>query len=507
MVEISNRKLAYNTFYNLLGQALPISVGIISIPILISKLGLERFGILTLLWSVFGYLGIFDLGIGRATTKFVAEHLALNKLQELPSLIWTSLILMFSFGLLGGVLAYLATPLLVGKVFKVSPDLIGETRRAFHLLAFIIPFVISTSGIAGVLEAQQRFALINVIRTPASLINYLGPLPLLFFTKSLFPIVVVLAGTRLLVWSAFFYFCIHSLPGIKRFQMPQLQRIKQLLGFGGWITISNIVSPIMSYMDRFLIGWLLSMQAVAYYVTPYELVTKLWLIPASLLPVLFPVFSAYANDHEHKLAILHRRAVRYLFLILAPIIVCIIVLAKPFLSFWINPDFAEKSAPIMQLLALGVLLNSIAWVPLSAVQAMGRPDLTAKLHLLELPIYVAIIWVFIHYLGLMGVALAWVLRVSLDTALLFWWKNRLLSETARAPLPFKIGFTLGTALLLAGAVFLTITPSFSTKIAGLPFILLGIAFVSYRYQLDNLEKEQIYSIKVKLLKFLRDMIL
>ena len=166
MLEFSNRKLAYNAFYNLIGKVLIILIGIISIPILINKLGLERFGILTLIWSLIGYFGIFDLGFGRATTKFVAEYMALGKLEELPSLIWTSLFFMFSFGLIGGALAYLTTPLLVGKIFTVSPDLFGETRRSFHLIGFIIPFVISTAGAVGVLEAQQRFGLINAILIP-----------------------------------------------------------------------------------------------------------------------------------------------------------------------------------------------------------------------------------------------------------------------------------------------------------------------------------------------------
>lgn len=465
-------------------------------------MGLERFGILTLIWAVIGYFGIFDLGFGRATTKFVAEYMALGKLEELPSLIWTSLFFMFSFGLIGGALAYLATPLLVGKIFTVSPDLFGETRRSFHLIGFIIPFVISTAGAVGVLEAQQRFGLINAILIPASLINYLAPLLLLLFSKSLFLIVAAMAVTRLLVWLAFYYFCINSLPGMNWFQLPQFHHIKQLLGFGGWITISNVVGPFMSYMDRFLIGGLLTMQAVAYYVTPYELVTRLWFIPASLVPVLFPAFSAYATGQELKLVILHRRAVRYLFLTLAPIIVCVIVLAKPFLSVWINPDFAGKSAPIMQLLALGVLVNSIAWVPFGAIQAMNRPDLTAKLHLLELPFYLGVIWLLIHNLGILGVALAWVVRACIDSALLFWCKNRLMSVTIRTPLTIKVGLIVGVSLILGGTVFLTITPGFSTKITGLPVIISGIVFLSWRYLLDTMEKEQILSIKDRLLKFL-----
>ena len=286
------------------------------------------------------------------------------------------------------------------------------------------------------------------------------------------------------------------------FQLPRFHHIKELLGFGGWITISSVVGPFMSYIDRFLIGGLLTMQAVAYYVTPYELVTRLWFIPASLVPVLFPAFSAYATGQELKLVILHRRAVRYLFLALAPIIVCVIVLAKPFLSVWINPDFAGKSAPIMQLLALGVLVNSIAWVPFGAIQAMNRPDLTAKLHLLELPFYLVAVWILIHNFGVLGVALAWVVRNGIDSALLFWCKKRLIPETTRTPLTIKVGLVAGASLLLGGAIFLAITPRLPTKIVGLPIIILGIVFLAWRYLLDTLEKERILLTKAKLLKFL-----
>ena len=48
----------------------------------------------------------------------------------------------------------------------------------------------------------------------------------------------------------------------------------RLLRFGGWMTVSNIVGPLMVTLDRFLIGALISVSAVAYYATPYEVVSQ-----------------------------------------------------------------------------------------------------------------------------------------------------------------------------------------------------------------------------------------
>ena len=46
--------------------------------------------------------------------------------------------------------------------------------------------------------------------------------------------------------------------------------------------------------------------------------------------------------------------------------------------------------------------------------------MTAKLHMIEFPLYVPLVWWLIHVAGIEGAALAWVLRVTLDAALLFW---------------------------------------------------------------------------------------
>src|SRR5450759_1913386 len=87
----SGKVIAKNTLINLFGQVLPLLVGIITIPMLIKGLGIERFGILTLAWIVIGYFGLFDLGLGRALTQIIAHRLGKEEAMELSGLVWTAL--------------------------------------------------------------------------------------------------------------------------------------------------------------------------------------------------------------------------------------------------------------------------------------------------------------------------------------------------------------------------------------------------------------------------------
>jgi len=71
----SGRRLARNVLWNLLGTGAPLLVALFAIPLLIEGLGTERFGVLLIAWMVVGYFSLFDMGLGRALTKLVAEKL------------------------------------------------------------------------------------------------------------------------------------------------------------------------------------------------------------------------------------------------------------------------------------------------------------------------------------------------------------------------------------------------------------------------------------------------
>ena len=204
--------------------------------------------------------------------------------------------------------------------------------------------------------------------------------------------------------------------------------LSSLIRFGTWTTISNLVGPLMVYLDRFLIGGMVSMAAVAYYVTPYEVVTKLWVVPAGLLGVLFPAFAtSFLADREHT-SRLFRRSVRLMLLVMFPVTLVLVAMAPEGLRLWLGSEFAANSTVVLRWLAIGVFVNCVAQVPYTALQGIGRPDLTAKLHLLELPAYLLLLWVLVGRFGIEGAAGAWVLRIGVDAVALFTLASRPLMD-------------------------------------------------------------------------------
>jgi O-antigen/teichoic acid export membrane protein len=446
-------------------------------------MGVERFGVLSLAWIVVGYFSLFDLGIGRALTKLVADKLGSGEQSSIPPLVWTSLLLMFLLGVFGAVVALACCPLAVHRL-KISGALQTETLRGFYLLALSIPIVTTTAGLRGVLEALQRFRMANLIRIPLSVFTFVGPVMVLPFSHSLVPVVGSLIAGRFVGCIVQFLACFYALPALRHNFSFRADLLLPTIKLGGWMTVSNIVGPLMTYLDRFLIGSVLSVAAVAFYTVPFDLTTRLLVIPGAIAGVLFPAFAVSRAENGGSTELIFSRGVKYTFLTVFPLVLVIAALAPEGLRLWLGSAFSENGSSVLRWLAIGTLLNCIAFIPFALVQGAGRPDLTAKLHLAELPVYLAALYVLVRLYGIEGAAIAWTGRVAVDAAALFLFANRLLVRQSR------FLYQLGAVCLLAVAVLgiESVTQKLPMRLLTALAVLVMTAVVTWRWLLAPGEK-------------------
>ncbi len=493
-IAINARLLTRNWTLNLFSQGLSLVVAVPAIPYLLRGLGPERFGILSLAWIFLGYFGLFDLGLGRATTKFVAGCLGSGETHRLPGLVWTSLWSQFLLGAVGAAVAALITPVLVHHALKITPVFVRETELSFYILAAALPLVLGSNSMRGVLEAGQHFDVVNYVKVPANACLFLLPALAVLFRARLPLMVGLLAFTRLGSGLAYLVLCFKFYPALRKNCSVDFALFRPLLSYGGWITVSNFVGPLFSYLDRLALGSMISMVAVGYYTAPSEAINRLAMVPGSLSTTIFPAFSSLdAAGSPARLQELCARSLKAILLIIGPMTLLIILFAHEILRLWLGAEFAARGAAVLQILAAGALINSLAYVPFGLLQGLGRPDLTAKFHLVELPFYVLLLWVLVKHMGIRGAALAWTIRICADAALLMLavLSLRLLSIShgMAKDLRKSAAVVLGFGLLLV-PVWMGVA-SFLTR--GLLASCLALAFArtAWAYVLDGKERRTV----------------
>ena len=107
---LRGHRLARNTLLTLVGTVIPTLVGIFTVPRIVGALGTDRFGLLALVWLVLGYAGVFDFGLGRATTKFVAQATGDPDSSLVPRIITSTLAVQLPIGIFSGLVLAALTP-------------------------------------------------------------------------------------------------------------------------------------------------------------------------------------------------------------------------------------------------------------------------------------------------------------------------------------------------------------------------------------------------------------
>ena len=440
---VTHSRVGHNAVLNFLGLAVPLALAFFIMPIAARHLGPARFGLLGLAWAVTEYLTLFDLGLGRALVKFVADALEHNS-SDLGEIVSLSMAAQLLAGIVGGLLFALAAPLLVSRVFRIAPELAVEAKSVFQVVGVSVPVVLLISGQRAVLEGAQRFDLSAILKMLSSIAALTIPAVGAVIGASLPSILLVVLVSRVVMCFAFALAIRRALPDLKWVRSKDWQVLRRVLSFGGWVLVSNTVNPLLVYFDRFALGTIVGLAAVGFYTAPYEGVTRILLVPVSLLGSLLPALTAIeARGDRTRFAELAASSQRILMTVMAVPLAVILVFAPQILNGWLGAQYALQSATALRILAAGVFANALATTFFVMLYAKGRPDLPAKFHLMELVVHIPLTIFLIRRFGVAGAAGAWTTRVTLDMCLLLWAAAR----TSRRPVLQIAGGRVGNAAL------------------------------------------------------------
>lgn len=408
--------VAKHTIFNFVGYVLPILITLLTVPLYIDQIGDARYGVLSLVWLVLGYFGLFDFGLGKAVSNQIAYYRGKQRKHEgiINDIFWTSSFLNVVLGLFGGAVLYFLGPVILNFFTDIKTDFVQEVLEILPVLSFAVPVVTVTSVGNGFLEGKEEFGILNSLKILRDFSFQVFPLAVsyLYGPQLVYLICAAIAAKLFTSFVQFGYIF------LKRFvnrPTVRIDLVSLLFSYGGYVTVSNVIGPILVSIDRFIIGAISGAKAVTYYAIPFSITKKITIITSSLSLSLFPKFSSL--DKQDALSIANK-ALIFLISILTPLVILAMILLEPFLNIWIGPEIAEKSTSVGLILFMGVWINNLAKIPHTLLYGQKRPKIVAMFHSLELLPYLAVLWVMITYWGVEGAAFAWTLRVSADAFLL-----------------------------------------------------------------------------------------
>lgn len=489
-----------NSAMNIGAQVIIMIIMIVAMPSIVRGLGEVSFAILSLIWTVITYFTLWDLGISRSVVKFIAEKRAVGKSHDVVAIIYFSIVISFVLGSLFGVLVMAFDSPIEHLLFKVPPDYLHTVNLSLKIIAISMPILVLQGAFRGVLMGFGRFDLTNFIQIANGILQWGGSLILVLLHFGVIWVIIFVMLSRALTTIAAFVIVLRLVDMKHHGKIVDLSLFGDILKFGGWAMTSQVVSPLLQYTERFILSGAIATSVVTFYVVPYEATSKMLVLSVGMVSALFPAMSGIhgAGGLSHEFKRLYGQAERIMVFAFLPICAVLVSFAPEILKVWMGSSFAQNAELVFEILSIAFLINSVAQLPFTAIQAAGRSDLTGKTHLVELPIYILLALFLIKNFGLVGAAVATLSRIILDASLLYsvaWKKLGIEIELFKE---FRKKFLLPTlvisAMLLSG--FLVQHNLFAKGVLSVVLLLLYVGSVS-KFSLEESEKRFLKSLLLR----------
>ncbi|HEY8609356.1 MAG TPA: oligosaccharide flippase family protein [Noviherbaspirillum sp.] len=396
--------LLRNSLWNLSGSAIPMVVALATVPLLIGALGVEGFGIVTLVGSVIGYFGVLDINLSAGSIKYLAEHHAANDRERFAETFWFGTLFYGCLGLLGASILYFSSDFLIARFFEVSPAMRADTILAFQLGAVGFALTQAQNYLLVVPQALQRYdrsaqseaffgVLVNLASVAAALAGT-GIVGVILARVS-----VAAANVLYLAW------LIGTFELSLSPRWPRRDVRAALTSFSAYAYLSKIASTLHQHADKLIVGAIAGPVALTFYTVPVTLAGRILGLTYRLSSVIYPRASALAGAGRiNELRPVYFGVLRYVTYINLAALGIIVLAGDEFLRRWVGEEFVQQGYLVLVLMTLALLIDSLTNVPSLVNDALGHPRVTGRFALANGLLGVGMVYLGTKFGGITGAA-------------------------------------------------------------------------------------------------------
>ncbi len=467
-------KVMKGSFWVLMGQVLPLFATFVASPFVIRLLGSESYGVLILVGLISSYFSFADFGMVMASTKFGSEAYASGSSDNEGSVIRTAALIGVFSSLLIAIPMFIFSGWIVSDLLKVPEHLHKQASIALKItsIAFVMSFIGNIFNTPQL--SRMRMDLNVLINSGFKILMTLTTPIVLYFGGGIVQAIMVTFVAAFLIMSVNIIVSGRLQPSIFVTSINQ-KMVRPLLKFGGNLVLYSIGLIITNNLEKFLLTRYVSVKSLAYYSVAFTFANMTTMFSMAMVQTLLPAFSQLLTpDKREQLKSLFNRCVRVGLISMIPSLMVLLIIAKPFFTIWAGKEFGINSIFPFYVLLAGVFFSLLVYVPNTILLSSGRSHLFARFYLVEILPYAAITYFLINWLGIIGAAMAWSLRETVNAFTFIHYAKKHTGLTLDPDRKFK-GIIGGALVFLPPALVAFLYNNFSPWI----FILLPFCLAAY----------------------------
>lgn len=401
----SRRQTIVNVGSNWATLVLSTVVSFVLAPMIVRVLGNEAYGIWALVGSLIGYLGLVDLGVRGAVTKFVATAHAARDHAEAGRITAAGL-LFFGIAAAFAVLVGAIAAAFVDRMFAMPPELVAPARIAVFLTCVALAVSIVGGVFGGVIVALHRFDYLNGVEIAVTLARTVATVVALEQGGGLVALsVIAFVAAAARTW-IYFRNLRRLYPELKIPLGGAWDLVPKVVAFGAVSTLIHVSTALINYSDSIIIGVFLPLEAVTFFAIASTLALQARSVISGISQVLSPLAGSFEGRGEFaRLGELMLSSARLATLVMLPIAVAFVFRGETFIGLWMGEPFAEPAGGVLRILAVGLWVFASFQICTSVMIGIDRHRGMVAAFVIEAVANILLCIALVRPFGITGVAL------------------------------------------------------------------------------------------------------
>jgi O-antigen/teichoic acid export membrane protein len=477
-----------NVLANWGGYLVTAGINFVLSPFVVHSLGDVSYGIWVLLGSLVGYLGLLDLGVRAAVTRFIAKLHTQQDHLEATRVASSALVIFALIGLLtialAGVMAFFIT-----QVFQVPTELVFVARVVLVLGGVNMAVSLVSGVYGGVVAGLERFDYINTVEIVVGVVRALAIVLALNAGLGLISLAAIQLGMSGARGLASFWFSRRLYPQMRAsFSECRRSHLKMIFSFSISILLLQASGMLILFTDSVVIGAFLPISMVTFFAIAANLTEYARAPITGISTTLTPWASTLeAEGEDDELQRMLLVAARLSTLVVLPIVLTFMLRGRSFVGLWMGKEYAAPSGEVLWILSLALSFAVGYQVVVTTMMGISKHRGLVPAFIIEAVLNICLSVVWLRSYGIIGVA--WGTTVPRLVASIFfapWYVQRVLGtpisrfwltvwmRPAVAMVPFALGSWLIEEWWPADHLVLY----FAQVLAVLPLAALGAWAVS-----------------------------
>jgi O-antigen/teichoic acid export membrane protein len=409
-----------NILSNWLGFFVSTVVAFVLSPFIVRHLGNSGYGVWVLMLSLTGYLGLLDLGVRGAVTKYVAKFHAQKADEDASRVVSAALGIFIGAGALA-VSVSLSLAFFVGHFFHI-PESYQLAARVVMILTGVNIAISLVSGVGGgILAGRQRFDLVNIVEIAGTGLRTFLIVIALSRGRGLIALASIQLFASLTTGLAYFSLSFWLYPQLRiRLANVDRQSFRLIFSFSTYAFLLQAFVYLIFYTDSVVIGAFMPVSFVTFFAIAGSLTNYARALISGISTTISPLASALeASNQDAELQRLFLKGARSATATILPIALSFMLRGRSFIGLWMGPAYGDLSGRVLWILALALLFAGANYVAGGTMMGISKHKFMVPAYLCEALCNLAISITLVRSKGVIGVAWGTTLP-SLAMSLFFW---------------------------------------------------------------------------------------